>query len=242
MCTLEEALPGQRFPAYAVPRGPAGTRVPGTGQCPSELDVTVSLGVQSLQDTLSLLVPALLFSSSHKQSPDHLAIYRTAPFMPYGLHPARNPHPPAIRELLPYMSSSSLEIARAFGGLCAALGLGTRVENPVTKERQLPKAALASLALPGGLDGAGLVEAPGLTGRVSSEKSRQEVDSSAREMGAPTQVPSPGSREADLGSEQAWSERGVAQERVRGQKTVCHHQTQVQCSRETHHPAPPDQC
>lgn len=140
------------------------------------------------------------------------------------------------------MSSSSLEIARAFGGLCAALGLGTRVENPVTKERQLPKAALAFLALPGGLDGAGLVEAPGLTGRVSSEKSRQEVDSSAREMGAPTQVPSPGSREADLGSEQAWSERGVAQERVRGQKTVCHHQTQVQCSMETHHPAPPDQC
>lgn len=136
------------------------------------------------------------------------------------------------------MSSSSLEIARAFGGLCAALGLGTRVENPVTKERQLPKAALASPALPWGLDGAGLVEAPGLTGRVSSEKSRQEVDSSARETGAPTQVPSRRSREADLGSKQAWSERGLAQERVKGQKTVCHHQTQVQCSVETHHPPP----
>lgn len=34
MCTLEEALPGQMFLAYAVPRGPTGTRVPGTGQCP----------------------------------------------------------------------------------------------------------------------------------------------------------------------------------------------------------------
>lgn len=101
MCTLEEALPGQMFPACAVPWGPVGTRVPGTGQCPSELDVTVGLGVQSLQDTLSLLVPALLFSRSHKQSPSHLAIYLTTPSMSYGLHPARNPHPPAIRKLLP---------------------------------------------------------------------------------------------------------------------------------------------
>ena len=53
----------------------------------------------------------------------------------------------------------------------------------------------------------------------------------------PPRCPPAGSREADLGPEQAWGERRAAWERVRGQKTVCHHQTQVQCSVETHpHP------
>lgn len=121
MCTLEEALPGQMFLACAVPRGPTGTRVPGIGQCPSEPDVTVGLGVQSLQGTLSLPVPALLFSSSHKQSPDHLAIYLTA-HPPYGLHPARNPHPPAVRELLPMRLPPRWKLLEPFEGNMLPLG------------------------------------------------------------------------------------------------------------------------
>lgn len=50
-------------------RAPRALGCLGQVSAPSELDVTVGLGVQSLQDTPSLPVTALLFSSSQKTKP-----------------------------------------------------------------------------------------------------------------------------------------------------------------------------